>query len=80
MKKIRNTYKMMLVLASLILTNCNKDFLNVSDELAGQLTMTEIFENAGYTRNWHRNIFTGIPNSSGMILDEGPLTNPWTGS
>lgn len=80
MKNIRNTYKMMLVLASLTLTNCNKDFLNVSDELAGQLTMTEIFENAGYTRNWHRNIFTGIPNSSGLILDAGALTNPWTGS
>ncbi|TKC09507.1 RagB/SusD family nutrient uptake outer membrane protein [Pedobacter frigoris] len=61
---------------------CKKNFLDVSSELASQLTMEEIFSNATYSRQWHRNIFTGIVNSSGIILNTGSggvtgLDNPW---
>ncbi|SKB69911.1 Starch-binding associating with outer membrane [Sphingobacterium nematocida] len=80
MKKIRKIYYLLLAFVSLSLVQCNPNYLDVSDELAGQLTMKEVFENAEYTRNWHRNIFSGIPNSSGMILDAAALTNPWTGA
>lgn len=80
MKKITKIYLSLCVVLSLGMTQCSPKYLDVSDELAGQLTMTEIFENTAYTRNWHRNVFSGIPNSSGLIIDEGALTNPWTGS
>ena len=65
-------------------TACKKSFLDVSSELASQLSMDEIFANATYTRQWHRNIFTGIVNSSGMIFNTGTsaitgLDNPWSG-
>lgn len=61
---------------------CRKDYLNVDKELASQLTMEEIFSNPTYARQWHRNIFTGIVNSSGIILNTGSgnvsgLDNPW---
>ncbi len=80
MKNFKKIYSILLVTASLSLTQCSTSFLDVSDELAGQLTMKEVFDNTEYTRNWHRNVFTGIPNSSGMILDAGALTNPWAGA
>lgn len=64
------------------LSACKKNFLDVSSELASQLSMEEIFSNATYSRQWHRNIFTGIVNSSGIMLNAGSgnvtgLDNPW---
>ncbi|WP_086478225.1 MULTISPECIES: RagB/SusD family nutrient uptake outer membrane protein [Arenibacter] len=64
----------------LLLFSCSKDFLNVSDELAGEQTMEEIFNNPSQVREFHRNIFTGIPNSSNMIIGIGGLDNPWAGA
>lgn len=69
----------LLAFTLLNISGCKKDFLNVSDELASQLTMDEIFANATYSRQWHRNIFTGIPNYSSMIINVTGLENPWAG-
>lgn len=56
-------------------------FLDVSDELAGNLTMEQVFNDPGYTRRWHRNIFTGIPDYSNIrvkdVSGELGLGNPW---
>ncbi len=43
----------------LTLTSC-ADYLDVSDELASNLTMEQVFENVNYTKNWHANIFNVI--------------------
>jgi len=62
---------------------CKKSYLNVSDELAGQLTFEQIFANPGYTRSFHRNIFAGIGTSSAMSLTPAGalptgVDNPWS--
>jgi hypothetical protein len=66
---------------SLIFVGCS-DYLNVSDELAGELTMEEVFENSNMTRRFHRYIYTGIPDMSNIIINGsyaplGGLDNPW---
>ena len=44
---------------------CN-DYLDVSSELADNLTIQEVFNNPGYTRRWHANIFNCISQYSEM--------------
>lgn len=77
--------KMIMILAvgtgSTLFSSCS-DYLNVSDELAAELTMTEVFNNTGYTRRFHRYIYTGIPDVSNIILNSSydplnGLDNPW---
>lgn len=80
MKNLNRLCRYIILLSTMVFTQCSPSYLDVSDELAGQLNFEEIFSNAEYTRRWHRNIFTGIPNSSGLIIDAGALTNPWTGA
>lgn len=63
------------------LTACT-DYLNVSDELAGELTTEQVFNNAAMTRRWHRYIFTGIPDMSFICINAGygaidGIGNPW---
>lgn len=36
-------------------------FLDVSDELAGNLTQEQVFNDPAYTRRWHRNILQEFP-------------------
>lgn len=65
----------------LLLTGCS--FLDVSDELAGNLTQEQVFNDPGYARRWHRNIFTGIPDYSNVRVkditgSENGLINCWT--
>lgn len=36
------------------------DYLDVSDEIAENLTLDEVFENPGYIRRWHGNLFNCI--------------------
>ncbi|WP_215223039.1 RagB/SusD family nutrient uptake outer membrane protein [Echinicola shivajiensis] len=79
MNLYRITTKVALLL-TVILSSCNMDYLDVSDELAGELTMAEVFSNPGTTRQFHRNIFTGIPMSSNMIINVNGLQNPWAGA
>ena len=63
----------------LSLSSCN--FLDVSDELAGNLSKEEVFNDPAYARRWHRNIFTGIPDYSNIrvkdVSGDLGLNNPW---
>lgn len=56
-------------------------FLDVSDELAGNLSKEEVFNDPAYTRRWYRNIFTGIPDYSNIrvkdVSGDLGLNNPW---
>ena len=64
MKKL---YKKILIAAFALCNIYSCDYLNVSDELAGNLrSLDEIFDNVSYTRRWYANIFTSIPDYSGM--------------
>lgn len=70
MKKVKNLYKAC-VLCCCLLSFSSCDYLAVSDELAGELTMEEVFENAAYTRRFHRGIYTGIPDVSFLCINSG---------
>ena len=57
-------------------------FLDVSDELAGNLTQEQVFNDPAFSRRWHRNIFTGIPDYSNIRVkditgSENGLNNGW---
>lgn len=69
-----------IVICSQLLYSC--EYLAVSDELAGQLTKEEVFNKPDKTRQWHRHIFTAIPDYSNMYCPDGTelgLQNPWMG-
>ena len=80
MKKL---YKKILIAAFALCNIYSCDYLNVSDELAGNLrSLDEIFDNVSYTRRWYANIFTSIPDYSGITAAAGSITgfkNPWAG-
>ena len=73
---IKNIY---IISILFLFTGCS--FLDVSDELAGNLNKEEVFNDPVYTRRWHRNIFTGIPDYSNIrvkdVSGELGLGNPW---
>ena len=79
--KILNLFikSLLLSYALFVLSGCS--FLDVSDELAGNLTKEEVFNDPVYTRRWHRNIFTGIPDYSNIrvkdVSGDLGLNNPW---
>lgn len=54
------------------------DYLDVSDELASNLTVEQVFDNVKYTRRWHANIFNCISEYSQIFSDPNGLQNPWT--
>jgi hypothetical protein len=83
---MKNIIKIILFTVILGLGSCSKDYLDVSDELAGGITDVDaIFDNPGYSRRWYANVFTGIPDYSEMVRadwDGGGQTglhNPWAG-
>ncbi|MGC4232667.1 MAG: RagB/SusD family nutrient uptake outer membrane protein [Niabella sp.] len=78
---INNKFKMLLACIMLAFGSfsCNKDFLDVSKELAEELNEDDIFGNASYARQFQRNIFSGIPMSTNMIINVTGLQNPWAG-
>jgi len=83
MKKIRFTIKSIIFTLLLSYLFCGCTFLDVSDEFAGQLTKEQVFNDPQKTRQWHRNIFTGIPDYSNIRVkdistSENGLGNPWT--
>lgn len=59
----------------LTLTSC-ADYLDVSDELASNLTMEQVFNNVSYTKNWHANIFNVISDYTNIFWGTG-FGNPW---
>lgn len=63
------------------LSSC-ADFLDVSDELAAELTMEEVFNNVSQTKRFHRYIYSAIPDMSHIIMNSSyaglsGLDNPW---
>lgn len=84
MKLYNKIHITVLLLLVAITTSCSKDYLDVSDELAGEVTMDQVFSRPSSVRQFHRNIFTGITNSSCMIFGTdyamNGLDNPWAGS
>lgn len=69
----------MMLSAALAFTATSCDYLNVSDQLAGGLQNTdEVFENVQYTKRWYANIFTAIPDYSGLnSTNVNGFKNPW---
>lgn len=70
-----------LSLSTILLSGCS-DYLNVSDDLAAEMTMEEVFNNTSYARRFHRYIYTGIPDVSNIIITSAyagltGLDNPW---
>ena len=53
------------------------DYLDVSEELAGNLTREQVFNNVGYTKRWHANIFNCISEYSAMTVTLSGFQNPW---
>lgn len=65
-----------LVGGMLLFSSC-ADYLNVSDELADELTQEEIFNTVKYVRGWHGNIFNCISEYSRMFGKLNGFQNPW---
>lgn len=61
---------------TLVFTSCEK-YLNVSDELAEEMDMEKIFSNPANVRKFHRNIYTGIPNTADYARGLTGLNLPW---
>lgn len=83
MKTKKKLYRKVLIVAFTLCNLCSCNYLDVSDELAGNLqSLDEIFDNVAYTKRWYANIFTAIPDYSGIVAAEGNVTgfkNPWAG-
>jgi hypothetical protein len=73
MKKIIIT---IITASSLIFCACSK-FLDVSDELASNLTLEQTFDNVKYTKRWHSNIFNCISEYSRTFDGITGFSNPW---
>lgn len=80
MKRLK--YLLIITLAACI--SCS-DFLDVSEELAEEMTMEDVFNNPAYTRRFHRYIYTGIPDMTFMVFTDQysnsaltGLHNPWS--
>ena len=55
-----------------------RDYLDVSDELASNLTIEQVFDNVKYTKRWHANIFNCISEYSQIFWSPTAFNNPWT--
>lgn len=74
--KTKHLLYSMLLSGSLTLSSC-ADFLDVSDELASNLTIEQVFDNVAYTKGWHSNIYNCISEYSGMFYQVNAFQNPW---
>ncbi|WP_294479863.1 RagB/SusD family nutrient uptake outer membrane protein [uncultured Bacteroides sp.] len=68
-----------MLLMGLLFSVSSCDYLAVSDQMSGGLQNTDqIFENVAYTKRWYANVFSGIPDYSGInSLNVGAFKNPW---
>lgn len=64
MKRLKKIIYPALFSVSIALGFTACDYLDVSDELAENLTLDETFENIDYTKRWHANVFNVIPDYS----------------
>ena len=80
-KKIEMKNYIYILLLVLLETVSSCDYLAVSDQMAGGLQNTDqVFNNVGYTKRWYANVFTCIPDYSGLSsLSVGAFHNPWAG-
>ena len=74
--KTRNILLSLLLGGSLTFSSC-ADYLDVSDELASNLTMEQVFDNVAYTKGWHANIYNCICEYSQIFLKPTGFQNPW---
>jgi len=66
------------ILAGTCLTfSACSDYLDVSDELASNLTIEQVFDNVKYTKRWHANIFNCISEYSQIFSNQSGFTNSW---
>lgn len=62
---------------TLALTGCS-DYLDVSDEVAENLTLDEVFDNPNYMRRWHGNLFNCISEYSSIGRNKNtPFAGVW---
>lgn len=80
----KNNFLLLFTILIVIVTmpSCKKNFLGVSNELAPELTMDKVFSNPELTREYYANIFSGMLNTSFIVINSGygPVTgldNPW---
>ena len=59
MKLLRYFTYSVLLSGALTVSSC-KDYLDVSDDLAAELTLEEVFNNAAFSKRFHRNIYSTI--------------------
>ena len=52
-------YTLVLSVGLISVSSC-ADYLDVSDEIADNLSLEDVFENKGYVQKWHANIFNSI--------------------
>lgn len=66
------------LMLALLGAGCNKDYLDVSNELAEDRDLEKIFSTPVDVRRWQRNIYTGIPNTSNYSRSQiTGLDMPW---
>lgn len=65
----------MILGSCLSFTSCN-DYLDVSSELASNLSMEQVFENVKYTQKWHANMFNLTPDYTNIFRAHSK-GNPW---
>lgn len=76
-KIIKTLYTIFCGVGLLGLASCS-DYLDVSDEIADNLTIEDVFNNKEYVQRWHSNIFNCISHYETMGGSyEGPLTGVW---
>lgn len=76
MKKINKILLCIFIAATTPFVSCS-DYLDVSSELADNLTIDGVFENVEYTKRWHANIFNCIIEYSKNASSADAMSNPW---
>lgn len=74
--KPKHLFYTLLLGGGLTFTSC-ADYLDVSDELASNLTMEQVFDNVAYTKGFHGNIFNCISEFSQIFAKPTGFQNPW---
>lgn len=74
---MKNLLKILIILIIAIFSTSCKKYLDVSKELGEEMDMEKIFSNPNDLRRWHRNIFSGIPNTADYARDLTGLNLPW---
>lgn len=78
MNFLNQTKNLLLSIILMLMTGCG-DYLDVSDEIAENLTLEEVFENPNYTRGWHGNLFNCISEYSSLGLNQNDgLSGVWS--